>query len=170
MAADNPFLAMQENASRQIVAALDAWRDMQRGAGRADVPGGLRLAGAAGRGRHRSCRDAARCARRPRARCISELLQKRIAELKSRIPVGGLREAVVRGAALCRHGAGRGRRARVRGRAPHSRGARRPAAVGVQGAGARAVQHAADRPGGGARRNSVDASGRCRTRGSRRSI
>src|SRR6266487_871007 len=27
-AADNPFLALQENASRQIVAALDAWRDM----------------------------------------------------------------------------------------------------------------------------------------------
>src|SRR5262249_23495446 len=26
VAADNPFIAMQENASRQIVAALDAWR------------------------------------------------------------------------------------------------------------------------------------------------
>src|SRR5262249_51778458 len=26
VAADNPFVAMQENASRQIVAALDAWR------------------------------------------------------------------------------------------------------------------------------------------------
>jgi Protein of unknown function (DUF3141) len=25
---DNPFVAMQENASRQIVAALDAWRDL----------------------------------------------------------------------------------------------------------------------------------------------
>ena len=27
VAADNPFVAMQENASSQIVAALDAWRD-----------------------------------------------------------------------------------------------------------------------------------------------
>ena len=27
-AADNPFVAMQENVSRQIVAGLDAWRDM----------------------------------------------------------------------------------------------------------------------------------------------
>ena len=31
-----------------------------------------------------------------RIRCIDELLQNRIAELKSRIPVGGLREAVIR--------------------------------------------------------------------------
>ena len=28
VAADNPFIAMQENVSRQIVAALDSWRDM----------------------------------------------------------------------------------------------------------------------------------------------
>ena len=28
VAGDNPFVAMQETASRQIVAALDAWRDL----------------------------------------------------------------------------------------------------------------------------------------------
>ena len=32
----------------------------------------------------------------PRACCISELMQKRIAELKARIPAGGLREALIR--------------------------------------------------------------------------
>ena len=38
---------------------------------RADVPLGLRLADAAGRRRHRSCRDPSACGRRPRIRCIA---------------------------------------------------------------------------------------------------
>ena len=42
-----------------------------------------------------------------------ELLQKRIAELKSRIPVGGLREAVVRSLIYVGHESRRSRRARL---------------------------------------------------------
>ena len=69
---------------------------LTRGGCRADLPGGLRLAGAAGRRRHRPGRDAPlrKAAKSP---LHHELLQKRIAELKARIATGGLREAVVRG-------------------------------------------------------------------------
>ena len=54
VAADNPFVAMQETASRQIVAALDAWRRHERDDGGATVLRGVRFADAAGRRRHRS--------------------------------------------------------------------------------------------------------------------
>ncbi len=59
--------------------------------------------------------------------CISELLQKRIAELKSRIPAGGLREAVIRGLLYAGMGRGARRRTRVRGGAPPSPGSCRHA-------------------------------------------
>src|SRR5262249_3007029 len=94
--ADNPFVALQENVSRQIVTALDAWRDatealaertfltvygqpaLQTAAG--IDPAGTRPPRQAGKNLlHR------------------ELLQKRIAELTSHIAEGGLREAVIRG-------------------------------------------------------------------------
>ena len=97
VAADNPFVAMQEERVAADRRRARCMARLQRDSGRADVPGGVRLAGAAGRGRHRSMPTRGRCARPPRIRCISELLQKRIAELKSRIPIGGLREAVIRG-------------------------------------------------------------------------
>ncbi len=95
VAADNPFVAMQENASRQIVAALDAWRQasetfaercffMVYGSPTLQAAAGIDSAGT------RPLRKAAK------SPLHHELLQKRIAELKARIPVGGLREAIIR--------------------------------------------------------------------------
>ena len=94
--ADNPFIAMQENVSQQIVRGARCVAGRERGDGGANVSGRVRLADAAGRGRHRSCwhAPAAQAGQNPLHR---ELLQRRIAEIKSRIPVGGLREAVIRG-------------------------------------------------------------------------
>jgi Protein of unknown function (DUF3141) len=104
VAADNPFVAMQENASRQIVAALDAWRQasetfaercffMAFGSPTLQAAGGIDPAGT------RPLRKAAK------SPLHHELLQKRIAELKARIPVGGPREAIIR--ALLYVGTGR---------------------------------------------------------------
>jgi hypothetical protein len=102
---DNPFIAMQENVSEQIVAAFDGWRDfIETVAERTflTVYGSPALQAAAGI-------DPAdtRPLRKPaKNRLYQELVQKRIAELKSHIPLGGLREAVVR--ALIYVGLGRG--------------------------------------------------------------
>jgi pimeloyl-ACP methyl ester carboxylesterase len=91
----SPFIAMQENVSNQIVAALDAWRDFIEAAAERTfltVYGSPALQAAAGI-------DPAdtRPLRKPaKNRLYQELVQKRIAELKSHIPVGGLREAVIR--------------------------------------------------------------------------
>src|SRR5215475_11022795 len=104
VASDNPFVAMQENASRQIVAALDAWRQasetfaercffMVYGSPALQAAAGIDPAGT------RPLRKAAK------SPLHHELLQKRIAELKSRVPVGGLREAIIR--ALLYVGTGR---------------------------------------------------------------
>jgi hypothetical protein len=95
VAADNPFILLQENVSRQIVAALDAWRDMiERSAERTflEVYGSPTLQAAVGI-------DPAgtRAFRKPPKSLLHrELLETRIAELKARIPVGGLPEAVIR--------------------------------------------------------------------------
>jgi pimeloyl-ACP methyl ester carboxylesterase len=103
--ADNPFIAMQENVSEQIVAALDGWRDfIETVAERTflTVYGSPALQAAAGI-------DPAdtRPLRKPaKNRLYQELVQKRIAELRAHIPSGGLREAVVR--ALIYVGLGRG--------------------------------------------------------------
>ena len=51
---DNPFLAFQEQMSKQIVHALDSWRDPQEALSEAHLPQRLRFAGAAGGRRHRS--------------------------------------------------------------------------------------------------------------------
>ena len=96
-AADNPLLAVQETVSRQIVEALDRWRDMNEALVGADVPHDLRRAEPAGRGRHRSGRQSSRRARRRRTCCIANCWQSRIAELKKRMSAGGLREAMIRG-------------------------------------------------------------------------
>jgi hypothetical protein len=94
--AENPFLAMQETVSNQIIAALDAWRDASETmAERAflTIYGSPTLQAAvgidpAGTGRLRSA---------SKSPLYRQLLEKRIAELKARIPVGGVREAVIRG-------------------------------------------------------------------------
>jgi Protein of unknown function (DUF3141) len=100
----NPLLALQETASRQIVAALDAWRDATEALAERTflaVYGQPALQAAVGvdPGGTQPLRKAAKS---PLHR---ELLQTRIAELKSRIPVGGVREAVIR--ALIYAGMGR---------------------------------------------------------------
>lgn len=95
-AADNPFVKLQENFSHQIVAALDAWRDFNGALAERTflaVYGLPTLQAAVGIDPEgtRPLRTA------PKYLLHRELLQTRIAELKSRIPVGGLREAVIRG-------------------------------------------------------------------------
>jgi Protein of unknown function (DUF3141) len=96
VAGDNPFVAMQETASRQIVAALDAWRDLTEAMAERTflaVYGSPTLQAAVGvdPASTRPVRKA------PKSPLHRELQQKRIAELKAAIPAGGLRAAVVRG-------------------------------------------------------------------------
>jgi hypothetical protein len=96
VAADNPFLALQEILSDQIVHALDAWRDMSEALAERTflvVYGLPTLQAAVGidPSSTRSLRQATK------SLLHQELLERRIAELKSRMPIGGLREAVVRG-------------------------------------------------------------------------
>jgi pimeloyl-ACP methyl ester carboxylesterase len=92
---DNPFLAAQENMSRRIETALDSWREaseawsermfltaygspaLQAAVG-VDPSGTQRLRRASKNPLHR------------------ELLQKRIAELKTLVSTGGLRAAIIR--------------------------------------------------------------------------
>ena len=93
--ADNPFIALQENVSRQIVAALDAWRDMSESLAERTflaVYGSPTLQAAVGVD-PAGTRSPRRATNSPLHR---ELLQTRIAELKAGIPAGGLREAVIR--------------------------------------------------------------------------
>jgi hypothetical protein len=93
--ADNPFLALQENVSRQIVTALDSWRDFIEAAAERlffSVYSSPTLQAAAGIDAA-TTRALRKAANNP---LHDELLAKRITELKSRIPLGGLREAVVR--------------------------------------------------------------------------
>jgi pimeloyl-ACP methyl ester carboxylesterase len=95
VAADNPFVAMQENASRQIVAALDAWRQASETVAERcffAVYGSPALQAASGIDPH-GTGPLRKASKHP---LHDELLQKRIAELKSRIPAGGLREAAIR--------------------------------------------------------------------------
>jgi len=94
-AADNPLLAMQENMSRQIVGALDAWRNVaETWAERTflSVYGSPLLQAAVGVDPDSKERPR-QAAKNPLHR---QLLETRIAELKTRIPAGGLREAVIR--------------------------------------------------------------------------
>jgi hypothetical protein len=96
VAADNPFVAMQENISRQIVRGLDTWRDMTEALAERTflaIYGMPSLQAAVGID-PTSTRPQRTAVKNPLHR---ELLNKRIAELRSRIPLGGLREAVIRG-------------------------------------------------------------------------
>jgi Protein of unknown function (DUF3141) len=92
---DNPFVEMQEILSRNIVAGLDAWRDMTEALAERTflaVYGSPVLQAAVGIDPART-RQLRKAGKHP---LHDELLQKRIAELKSRIPLGGPREAVIR--------------------------------------------------------------------------
>jgi pimeloyl-ACP methyl ester carboxylesterase len=95
VASDNPFIAAQENVSKQIVAALDGWRDFIEAITERSfltVYGSPALQAALG-----IDPTDTRPLRKPaKNKLYQELIQKRIAELKSHIPLGGLREAVIR--------------------------------------------------------------------------
>src|SRR3954454_11445795 len=93
---DNPFLAMQEQVSNQIVDSLDAYRDLSEKVaertfltlfGQPTLQAALGIDPAAP---HSACKAAA-------SPVHQQLIDKRIAELKARIPEGGIREAVIRG-------------------------------------------------------------------------
>jgi pimeloyl-ACP methyl ester carboxylesterase len=93
--ADNPFVAMQENISRQIVAGLDAWRVATENFSErmfTAVYGSKALQAVMGI-------DPASdqpLRRAPESTLHRALIDNRIAELKSHIATGGLREAVIR--------------------------------------------------------------------------
>jgi hypothetical protein len=94
-ASDNPFIAMQENMSRQIVAGLDAWRvaaedfsERVFGAIYGSKP--FQAAMGINPANDQPLRRA------PKSALHRELINKRIAELKSQMSSGGLREAIIR--------------------------------------------------------------------------
>ncbi len=90
---ENPFLMWQENVSRQVVAALDGWRDFSEAMAERTflaVYGAPTLQAAASVDKAYAQRKV------PKSLLHGELLQTRIAELKSCIPLGGLREAIIR--------------------------------------------------------------------------
>jgi hypothetical protein len=95
VAPDNPFVATQENVSKQIVGALDGWRDFIEAVAERTfltVYGSPALQAALG-----IDPSDTRPLRKPaKNKLYRELIQKRVAELKSHIPLGGLREAVIR--------------------------------------------------------------------------
>jgi hypothetical protein len=92
---ENPFVTFQEQVSKQIVNALDSWRDSQEALSEATflaVYGSPALQAAVGVDPQSSP------SRRQEMSAVHrEMLQKRIAELKSRIGEGGVREAAIRG-------------------------------------------------------------------------
>src|SRR3954469_1310940 len=93
-AQDNPFLAFQEKMSKQIVSSLDQWRDSQEALSEAmflAIYGSPALQSAVGVDPKSTV--SRRREMEPKHR---ELLQARIAELKSKIGSGGLREASIR--------------------------------------------------------------------------
>jgi pimeloyl-ACP methyl ester carboxylesterase len=101
---DNPYLAFQEQFSKQIVHALDSWRDSQEALSEAvflNVYGSPALQAAVG-----IDPKSEPSRRREMTAEHRAMLEKRIAELKSKIGEGGLREAALR--ALLYIGSARG--------------------------------------------------------------
>ncbi len=93
----NPFLALQQGASQQIVAALDTWRDVHDRFGELvflSVYGSQLLQAAVGIDPAGTA-PLRKAGKDPLHR---ELLRERVAEIKSRMSVGGLREAAARAA------------------------------------------------------------------------
>src|SRR5262249_9443876 len=94
-AADNPFTAIQEDISRQIVATLDAFRQFNEAAAERTflaIYGSKGLQAAAGI----DPRAVLPPRRASKDLLHYELVEKRIADLRSRTSSGGLREAVIR--------------------------------------------------------------------------
>jgi hypothetical protein len=92
---DNPFLAFQEQVSKQIVSALNSWRDSQEALSEAAflaVYGSPALQAAVG-----IDPQSAPSRRQEMSAAHRQMLDRRITELKSRIGEGGLREAAIRG-------------------------------------------------------------------------
>jgi hypothetical protein len=92
---DNPFLAFQEQVSKQIVHALDSWRDSQEALSEAlflGIYGSPAVQAAVG-----VDPQSTPSRRQEMSAAHRKMLQTRIAELKSRIGEGGLREAAIRG-------------------------------------------------------------------------
>jgi hypothetical protein len=103
-ASDNPFLAFQETISKGIVSALDQWRDVQEALSERmflSVYGSPALQAAVG-----IDPEADPSPKPEMSQDYRKRLDARIAELKSRIASGGLRECVIRG--LLYVGASRG--------------------------------------------------------------
>ena len=107
-AADNPFITMQENASRHIVSALDAWREFERGDGRTRILQRLQLARFAERSRRRPQGNAA--AAEGRAEPASPRVARRQAR-RAQVAHSGWRSSgsARPWPALCRHAACGGR-------------------------------------------------------------
>jgi hypothetical protein len=96
VAADNPFLQLEQAASRQIVATLDAWRDVSESwAERTflSVFGSPMLQAAVGID-PADTRPPRKAGNTPLHR---EVLRSRIDDLRSGIPTGGLLECLIRG-------------------------------------------------------------------------
>jgi hypothetical protein len=94
---DNPFLALQECVSDQIVRTLDTWRDASEAAAERiflGVYGSPTLQAAVGI----NPTSTAPLRKAGKSQLHQQFLQSRIAELKSLITKGGIRECVVRGA------------------------------------------------------------------------
>jgi pimeloyl-ACP methyl ester carboxylesterase len=101
---DNPFLAFQEQVSRQVVHALDSWRDSTEALSEAiflNVYGSPAVQAALG-----IDPKSEPSRRREMSAVYRAMLEKRIAELKGMIGEGGLREAGIR--ALLYVGSARG--------------------------------------------------------------
>jgi pimeloyl-ACP methyl ester carboxylesterase len=95
-AVGNPFLTAERAMSQQIVAALDAWRDLSNGWAERmflSIYGSPLLQAAVGVDPAR--KGAMR--RAGKSPLYRALVENRIAELKTRIAVGGLRECLIRG-------------------------------------------------------------------------
>jgi hypothetical protein len=91
---DNPFLAFQDQMSKQIVHALDSWRDAQEALTETvflNVYGSPVLQAALG-----IDSGAEPSRRREMSAEHRAMLEKRVAELKSKTGEGGLREAAIR--------------------------------------------------------------------------
>src|ERR1043166_5065907 len=95
---DNPFLMAQEAVSKQIVATLDAVQEARDTAAEQtffSIYSSAAVQAAAGFAQTSAAQPTRKAGR---SRLHQELLQSRIAELKSQIAVGGVREAIVRSA------------------------------------------------------------------------
>jgi pimeloyl-ACP methyl ester carboxylesterase len=93
--ADNPFTAMQEGVSRQIVAALDAWRAFNETCSERAfmaIYGSKGLQAVAGV----DSSSALPLRKASKSLLHQKLIDQRRAELRSRVATGGMREALIR--------------------------------------------------------------------------